>query len=128
MQIKVLCVDDEKMVIDTLRSQFADAFGRSARCHIAESAEEAIDLLKNSGTEGYDLVIADWLMPKMKGDELLEHVHTLFPKACKILLTGQANPQTITDAKSRGVINHVVMKPWQKDELLDMIHACVKEP
>ena len=45
------------------------------------------------------MIISDWLMPGMKGDELLIRIHELFPKVVKIMLTGQADEVAVNRAK-----------------------------
>ncbi|MDY6920386.1 MAG: hypothetical protein SV765_09265 [Pseudomonadota bacterium] len=41
----ILCVDDEKLVLTALKSQLLHHFGHSHRVELAQSAEEALELL-----------------------------------------------------------------------------------
>ena len=41
------------------------------------------------------IIVSDWLMPGMKGDEFLIQVHQKFPHIVKVLLTGQADSEAI---------------------------------
>ena len=81
----ILCVDDERMVLDSLRTQLAAEFGNAYTYEGAEDAEEALDVI----SEIYDdeasvvVIISDWLMPGIKGDELLIRIHEKYPNVIK---------------------------------------------
>ena len=62
-------------------------------------------------------MIADQIMPGMKGVELLEEVHRRCPRTTKILLTGQAGLDAVVDAINRADLNHYIPKPWDETEL-----------
>src|SRR4028118_782982 len=89
----ILCVDDERMVLNSLRAQLTAAFGDAYIYEGAEDADEALDVI----SELYDeeshviVIISDWLMPGIKGDELLIRIHNEYPNVIKIMLTGQAD-------------------------------------
>ena len=61
----LLCVDDEIIVLTALKDQLRRAFGSSFVIEIAESAEEALDLLDELSEQGHTLlvIVSDWLMP-----------------------------------------------------------------
>ncbi|NEP62201.1 MAG: response regulator [Symploca sp. SIO2G7] len=83
----ILCVDDEKDILQSLREQLIEAFGNAYVYEVAEDADEALEVI-NELTEddmGVILIVSDWLMPGMKGDEFLIKVHQRFPKVVKIL-------------------------------------------
>jgi response regulator RpfG family c-di-GMP phosphodiesterase len=63
------------------------------------------------------LVIADYIMPGMKGDELLTRIHQLSPKTIKIMLTGQADVLGIGKAINKANLYRYLTKPWQADDL-----------
>ena len=73
----ILCVDDERMVLDSLRTQLAAEFGNAYTYEGAEDAEEAFELISelNDTEVSVIVIISDWLMPGMKGDELLIRIH-----------------------------------------------------
>lgn len=99
----LLCVDDEIIVLTALKDQLRRAFGSSFLIEIAESAEEALDLLDELAEQGHTLlvIVSDWLMPGMKGDEFLIHAHQRFPSVVKIMLSGQAETQAVDRAAGR---------------------------
>jgi diguanylate cyclase (GGDEF)-like protein len=62
-------------------------------------------------------VIADQIMPGMKGVELLEEVHRRKPDSTKILLTGQAGLNAVVQAINKAGLNRFIAKPWDEYDL-----------
>lgn len=121
----ILCVDDERMVLDSLRTQLSASFGTNYIYEAAEDADEALDLIRELQEEELSIVviISDWLMPGMKGDELLIRIHEQFPKVVKIMLTGQADEVAIDRAKEFANLHCCLSKPWSETELLETIKS-----
>lgn len=121
----ILCVDDERMVLDSLRTQLAAEFGNAYTYEGAEDAEEAFELISelNDTEVSVIVIISDWLMPGMKGDELLIRIHKQFPKIVKIMLTGQADQVAVNRAKKFANLHCCLSKPWSEAELLETIKS-----
>ena len=121
----ILCVDDERMVLHSLRTQLAAAFGNAYTYEGAEDAEEALDVI----SEIYDeesqvvLIISDWLMPGIKGDELLIRIHKKYPNVIKIMLSGLADEVAIDRAKKQANLHCCLSKPWLESDLLETIKS-----
>ncbi len=115
----ILCVDDEMSVLETLQNQLKSMFGNKYLIELAESGEEAIEVLDDFIDDGYDpiLIITDWLMPGMKGDDFLVNIKDRENNAIKILLTGHAPEESVERAFKEGGLHHYVSKPWSKDDL-----------
>ncbi len=115
----ILCVDDEKTVLETLQQQLKSIFKNKYLIEIAESGEEALEVLDDLLEDGYItiLIITDWQMPGMKGDELLIHVNKHDNKIIKILLTGHAPEEAVQRAFNEARLDHYIQKPWKKDDL-----------
>ncbi len=96
----IICVDDETTVLRSLKAELKKAVGNDYFIEMAEGGEEALELVEELLEQGDEvpLVISDYIMPGMKGDELLRHVHQLSPKTLKIMLTGQADLEAVTNA------------------------------
>lgn len=125
----ILCVDDEKIVLDNLREQLSSAFGDAFEYEVAESVEEAwevIEWLQEDGCE-FVLVISDWLMPMTKGDEFLVEVHNKFPGTVKMMLTGQADPDAVQNAKDNADLHAYIRKPWNEQDLVARVHKALKD-
>lgn len=119
----ILCVDDEKIIINSLVNQLRERFGEKYICEMAMSGEEALEIIDELVEQYVSviLVISDWLMQGMKGDELLIEVHRRYPGTLKVMLTGQADWSAIQNAKDNADLKAFFTKPWVKDQFLDKI-------
>ncbi|HMY68954.1 MAG TPA: response regulator, partial [Leptospiraceae bacterium] len=97
----ILCVDDEKTILDSLKQELRNAFGEEFIYEEAENAEDALEIARGCTEEKTSLavVISDWLMPGIKGDEFLVRLHKTHPDAVKILITGQADQSSVERVK-----------------------------
>ena len=120
----LLCVDDEMIVLTALKDQLRRAYSSDFLIEVAESAEEALELLDELSDEGHKLlvIISDWLMPGMKGDDFLIQAHTQFPEVVKIMLSGQAEPAAVDRARKEAGLHEFLAKPWNPTELIDSIN------
>ncbi|WP_377476330.1 MAG: response regulator [Microcoleus anatoxicus] len=123
----ILCVDDERIMLDSLRTQLAAEFGDTYTYEGAEDAEEALELIKELHDDEVSVVviISDWLMPGMKGDELLIRIHEEFPNIIKIMLTGQIDESAVVRAKKQANIHKCLSKPWFEAELRETIKSAL---
>ena len=73
----IICVDDDRSLLDVLIQQLESAFADSYEIEGAERAVEAIELINELYRNGdnVEMVIADQVMPGMKDDQLLERIH-----------------------------------------------------
>jgi YesN/AraC family two-component response regulator len=85
-------------VINGLKAELKNSFGANYIIETAESGLEALEAVKNLLASKFKIpiIIADYAMPMMKGDELLTKIHEISPDTLKILLTGQATIEGIT--------------------------------
>ena len=120
----ILCVDDEPDILNTLKIQLKNEFKNDYFYELAESGDEALDLLKDFQEEVQVIVvISDWLMPGIKGDELLIKVHQKYPKIIKVMLTGQADAAAIQRAVQEADLYCCLYKPWKSKELIETIKS-----
>lgn len=117
--LAIICVDDEVVVLESLKEQLKRKLGKTYTIEVAENAEEALELLEELQEDEVEvaLVISDQIMPGMKGDEFLVHVHRHNPNILKILLTGQANAEAIGNAVNRANLYRYIAKPWEETDL-----------
>ncbi|MGL5062479.1 MAG: response regulator [Microcoleus sp.] len=121
----ILCVDDEAVILESLKVQLRKALGSSYLYEVAQDAEEALDIIDelNEDKVSILLIVSDWLMPGMKGDEFLIRVHQNFPNIVKILLTGQADRVAIDRAYAEAKLHKCLFKPWSEDELIETVRS-----
>jgi CheY-like chemotaxis protein len=81
---RVLVVDDEPSVCHSVRMILIYA---GYEVNTAWSSKEALAILEN---ERHDLVVTDFNMPGMKGDELSEVIKTRWPETSVVMLTASA--------------------------------------
>lgn len=115
----ILLVDDEPLILTTLRIHLRHMLGGDAIVFCATSGAEAMELVQDHLLQGGDfaLVIVDYQMHPMRGNELLEHLHERIPGARRVLLTGQADLEVVVDSMSRIDLFRYMTKPWDPDDL-----------
>lgn len=125
----ILCVDDEEIVLSALESQFIKEFGSDYVIELAQSAEDAFEILDELKEDGCSLlvIVSDWLMPGIKGDEFLIEANERFPKVLKIMLSGQADQKAIERSEESIERFKFVNKPWDGKELSKLIRDSVEE-
>ena len=123
MQGILLCVDDEPMVLSALRDQLRKAYGSRHLIEIAESAEEGLEILDDLSDQGLIplVVISDFQMPGMKGDEFLIQAHRRFPYVVTVMLSGQVSDHAVERVRNEGHLHSFLSKPWEAQALLDSI-------
>jgi two-component system response regulator PilR (NtrC family) len=111
----ILVVDDD----ETIRDMLYDLFEENHRCHLAETAEQALSYLE---TEHYDVILTDISMPGLSGLELLGHVRQSQPETPVIVITGIQD-----QAHAQGLLKlgafHFLLKPFR----LEMVEASVEK-
>lgn len=109
--IKILCVDDEQNVLNSLKRLFLD---NNYTILTATSGQEGLKILEH---EHVQLVISDYRMPAMNGVEFLRKVYKQWPNTVRIVLSGYADTAAIVGAINEGHIYKFIPKPWNDDEL-----------
>ena len=108
----ILIVDDEDMVLSSLRGVFA--LQTDYEVHEANTPSAAIGTLERTPI---DVVISDFLMPEMNGLELLKEVKRIQPETVRLLLTGYADKENAIKAINDVGLYQYIEKPWENDDL-----------
>jgi len=121
----VLCVDDEALILDSLKIQIKKELGALCMVETAESANEALEIVAELYQEGVEvvMVLCDWLMPGMKGDEFFVELHQSHPHIIKIMLSGQADHAAIARAQDEANLHGFMHKPWDQTELITLLKS-----
>lgn len=117
----ILIVDDEASVRSALKRTLRK---EPYRVSLAESAIEALQIMRDDRP---DLLITDHLMPQMTGLDLLRRVRLLFPDVARVILTGQAEMDTVVAAINEGEIYRFLRKPWDETEIKLTIHLALEQ-
>ena len=123
----IICVDDEVIVLDALKEQLQMEFRDDLLIEIAESGDEALEIFDEFIEDGYEIpvVLADFIMPKMKGDDLLAAIHEKNTLTKKIMLTGQATIEGVGNAVNKANLYRYISKPWDKADLILTIKEAI---
>lgn len=117
----VLLVDDEEMVITSIR-----AFLRLETDFNVQGFTNPEDAAKMMETHPVDVVVTDYLMPKMNGIQLLTKAKALQPEAARVLLTGHADKQSAIQAINEIGLFQYLEKPWDNSQLLLVIQSAIE--
>jgi response regulator RpfG family c-di-GMP phosphodiesterase len=110
----VLFVDDEERILRSLRMLFR------GRCEIltTTSGREAIEWVRQRPVH---VVVSDQRMPETSGVAVLRAVAAHSPATMRILLTGYADMDAVTESVNEGEIYRFIEKPWNAQYLLDVV-------
>lgn len=118
--INVLVVDDEPDVCLGLKHLV-----KSIGCSV-EGVNSAEDALAKFSEIKYDLVLSDFNMPGMKGDELLRKIKKEWPFTEMILITGYGTIELAVKCLQAGAA-HFISKPFENDEIKDLVKRVVRK-
>jgi diguanylate cyclase (GGDEF)-like protein/PAS domain S-box-containing protein len=111
----LLLVDDEENVL----SAFKRLFRRDGyRILTASCAAQAFDLLAMHAVQ---VIISDQRMPIFDGAEFLSRVKEMYPETVRLVLSGYAEINAVTNAVNQGGIYKFLTKPWDDAQLQDHV-------
>lgn len=124
----ILCVDDEYTVLESLKIELRKSIGQDCSIETAQGGEEALEIVDELLEDDYEVavVISDYIMPGMKGDQVLQCIHERSPETITVMLTGQADVDAIANAVTHADLYRYIAKPWQADDLKLTISAAVQ--
>jgi signal transduction histidine kinase/FixJ family two-component response regulator len=133
----LLIVDDDEAVLDALRTDLKGPLGPSVYIETCLSASEALNVLQSKlhaqapGAEPplIPVIITDFVMPGQSGIEFLREVRQLplTHPTFNILLTGQANYESVRTGINEGLIHRALGKPWTSEELYHAVKDLFSE-
>jgi signal transduction histidine kinase len=110
----VLYVDDEQ----DNRIVFEQSFSRSFPVRTVESGPEALAFMS---TTPVAVLVTDQRMPEMSGHDLLVRVKEQFPTTVRIVVTAYSDLDAILQAVNQGLVARYIIKPWDRDELTEIL-------
>ncbi len=114
MESKLIIVDDERIVRESLRHWFEE------EGYIIDTAENGNEALQKFSANKYDLALIDMKMPGMTGLELLKKIKEIDQNCIAILITAFASVPTAIQALKDGAYDYVT-KPIDPDELNNIV-------
>ncbi len=129
----IVCIDDEPDVLHSLKIELKKAIGDQCIIETAQGGKDALELLADLQADEYEiaLVLSDYIMPDIKGDELLKQIHEQSPDTLTIMLTGQADLEAVSNAIRHAKLYRYIAKPWQNEDLkftvVEAIHSYLQD-
>ncbi|HEY3667061.1 MAG TPA: HD domain-containing phosphohydrolase [Polyangiaceae bacterium] len=120
-QPKVLCVDDEPLVLEGLTLHLR----RSFKLFTAQSGAAGLELLGKESD--FAVIMSDMRMPQMSGAQFLAKARELYPNSVRVLLTGQSDLESAISAVNEGQIFRFLTKPCPPNVLLSALGSAVKQ-
>lgn len=127
--MRILIVEDDmisRRLLETLLSPYGE-------CHTAVDGDEAVRSFRMGYEEGrpYDLVCLDIMMPNVDGQEALKQIRGIekemgvksAEEVKVIMVTALDDPKSVVEAYYRGGATSYIVKPIEKDKLLDEIRG-----
>lgn len=111
----ILFVDDEPNILSGLKRMLR-SMRKEFDLHFAESGQEGLQIMSEHPV---DVVVSDMRMPGMDGAEFLTEVQQRHPAAVRIMLTGQADDESVLRTVS--VVHQFLTKPCEPERLKEVI-------
>jgi len=116
---RVLFVDDEKRVLNSMRGMFR----RDYDLYLTTEGARAVTMAAENDV---DVIVADQRMPGMTGVEVLAKVRDVSPRTVRILLTGYADPNAIQGSINVGEVFRFLSKPCPPSLLRETLTVAVE--
>ena len=120
--LSVLAIDDSLQMRRLMQSMLTE-IGIS-QTFMAKDGVEALRFLGEC-EDLIDVVLCDWQMPKMSGIDLLRQVRTVDPDIPFVMVTGQADEESVVAAKGLGVTSYL-LKPFSSAQLEKRLRALTR--
>ncbi len=118
--IKILIVDDEEIVRESLTSWFEED-GYSV-----DNAKDAVEALNKLNEARWDIFFLDIKMPGMDGMELHRRIREIDKEAVVIMITAYASVDTAVQALKEGAFDYIT-KPFDPDQLSRLVRNAAKQ-
>lgn len=117
---KILIVDDDAEFRATLKEILTEAGYRT------ESAASAKQAIAKSEAEEFDIILLDFMMPKMNGLDALIALQKVRPQTKVIMITAFATVENAVDAIKKGASDYI-SKPFKIEAILTTIRRVLEE-
>lgn len=117
---RVLIVDDEESIRTSLGA-FATKDGHTVS--LASTAAEALGFLQE---EPFDVVVTDIILPRRTGVELLGDIREIQPNAQVIMITGEPEVKTASEAVRKGAFDYLA-KPISRESITRTVLAAAEK-
>jgi DNA-binding NtrC family response regulator len=117
-RLRVLAIDDEAIVLESVRKVLADF-----EVDLAQSSRQGLDW---GISRDYDLVLTDIRMPEIGGMRILRDIKRVKPAVPVVIFTGYATVQSAVQAMKLGAADYIE-KPFTPDMLLSTVRKALEK-
>lgn len=121
MNNKILCVDDEDMILKGFQLNLRKDF----ELHLASNGVEGLEVFDKEG--GFSVVLSDMRMPQMDGATMLGEIKKRDPEVVTVLLTGHTDFESAMSAVNSGSVFRMLSKPCPPEDLIKVLHSSIEQ-
>jgi CheY-like chemotaxis protein len=127
-KVKILAIDREEIILRSIRKALA---GNSDLQYDVTTCNTAVESLKITRADTFDLVLIDLVLPGMNGIEVIRRIKNINPSLSVIIMTGfsstNINADTKLEENSLSEIlknaSGILFKPFTTQEIQNMISS-----
>jgi CheY-like chemotaxis protein len=118
-KVAILCVDDEMIILESLKQQLVKNFNNTYLYEYAQDGEEALEVIDYFLAEGVDLllVISDYQMPGMQGDQFATVLKQRLPGINIVMLTGKCRQTFVMNSWIKMLYSRLFQSLGMKETL-----------
>jgi len=111
---KILVIDDEKIVGESLRRTFQD------EDYELDTAYSGLEGLQKARGGNYDLMLVDLKMPDISGLDVIKTIKKEQPDTMMIMITGYSTTESATEALKSGAFDYIP-KPFTPEKISSVV-------
>lgn len=124
MTVKLLCVDDNKLLLKCISKCASIVAGIDA--YTASSVRRALEMVEQYGS--FDVIISAYYMPEMNGVDLLRVLKERLPESQRFIQSSYDETDSITSAILEGIAVRFFSKPVLAADIDDLLNCTCVHP
>jgi DNA-binding NtrC family response regulator len=122
---RILLVDDDPHVLQALQRALHQHL--RAQAPQIECCTDPFAALERICQCDFDLVICDYMMPRLNGTELLQALRDVAPNTVRIMLSAATDVDTVVGAINQAEVFRFLRKPWDHAELMQQVDLALAQ-
>jgi len=118
MEKKRILIADDEEIVRNLLAETLKPYG-----YEIDVVENGVEAMSHIDKKSYDLVITDYMMPKMDGLELTRKIKAKYPSTPILVITGKGPVHDLLKSGAAACI----MKPFKISELQNMVETILNQ-